>query len=80
MPRTGRELWRGSVGAPLAAGVGSDGTLAAVVTREQRTRRARRRQRRLAPEAAGASALHAAAGGRRAASFVQAADRIVPAP
>ncbi|MCE3273100.1 MAG: hypothetical protein K0S57_3497 [Ramlibacter sp.] len=30
---TGRELWRASAGAPLAAGVGSDGTLAAVVTR-----------------------------------------------
>ena len=25
MPRTGRELWRASAGAPLAAGVGSDG-------------------------------------------------------
>ncbi len=30
----GRELWRGSVGAPLAAGVGSDGRFAAVVTRD----------------------------------------------
>lgn len=30
--RAGRELWRGKVGATLAAGVGSDGTLAAVVT------------------------------------------------
>jgi outer membrane assembly lipoprotein YfgL len=30
---TGRELWRASAGAPLAAGVGSDGTTAAVVTR-----------------------------------------------
>jgi outer membrane protein assembly factor BamB len=30
---TGRELWRGGAGAPLAAGVGSDGKLAAVVTR-----------------------------------------------
>jgi outer membrane protein assembly factor BamB len=30
--RTGRDLWRASVGAPLAAGVGSDGTIAAVVT------------------------------------------------
>ena len=30
---TGRELWRASAGAPIAAGVGSDGTLAAVVTR-----------------------------------------------
>jgi outer membrane assembly lipoprotein YfgL len=30
---SGRELWRGSAGAALAAGVGSDGTLAAVVTR-----------------------------------------------
>ncbi len=29
----GRELWRGSVGAPLAAGVGSDGRFASVVTR-----------------------------------------------
>lgn len=29
---TGRELWRASVGAPIAAGVGSDGKLAAVVT------------------------------------------------
>ena len=31
---TGRELWRASVGAPLSAGVGSDGKVAAVVTRE----------------------------------------------
>src|SRR5205814_7608007 len=31
---SGRELWRASVGAPLAAGVGSDGQLTAVVTRD----------------------------------------------
>lgn len=31
---TGAELWRAAVGTPLAAGVGSDGTRAAVVTRE----------------------------------------------
>ena len=31
---TGRELWRGSVGAKLSAGVGSDGRFAAVVTRD----------------------------------------------
>jgi outer membrane assembly lipoprotein YfgL len=31
---TGRELWRGSVGAKLTAGVGSDGRFAAVVTRD----------------------------------------------
>jgi outer membrane assembly lipoprotein YfgL len=31
--RTGREQWRGSAGAPLAAGVGFDGSTAAVVTR-----------------------------------------------
>jgi outer membrane protein assembly factor BamB len=30
--RTGRDQWRGSVGAPIMAGVGSDGRLAAVVT------------------------------------------------
>lgn len=30
---TGRELWRTNVGAPLGAGVGSDGRFAAVVTR-----------------------------------------------
>ncbi|WGT65446.1 outer membrane protein assembly factor BamB [Variovorax paradoxus] len=30
--RAGRETWRGNVGAKLAAGVGSDGSLAAVVT------------------------------------------------
>lgn len=30
---TGREAWRASTGAPLSAGVGSDGKLAAVVTR-----------------------------------------------
>jgi outer membrane protein assembly factor BamB len=30
----GRELWRGSAGARLAAGVGSDGRYAAVVTRD----------------------------------------------
>jgi outer membrane protein assembly factor BamB len=31
---TGRELWRGSVGSKLSAGVGSDGKVAAVVTRD----------------------------------------------
>ena len=31
---TGREVWRADVGAKLGAGVGSDGTFAAVVTRE----------------------------------------------
>lgn len=31
---TGRELWRASVGVPLSAGVGSDGKVTAVVTRE----------------------------------------------
>jgi outer membrane assembly lipoprotein YfgL len=31
---TGRELWRASVGAALSAGVGSDGKVTAVVTRE----------------------------------------------
>ena len=31
--RSGREQWRGSAGAPVAAGVGSDGRVAAVVTR-----------------------------------------------
>ncbi len=30
---TGRDVWRASAGAPLAAGVGSDGSTAAVVTR-----------------------------------------------
>jgi outer membrane protein assembly factor BamB len=30
--RSGQETWRASIGAPLAAGVGSDGSLAAVVT------------------------------------------------
>lgn len=32
--RSGQETWRAKVGAPLTAGVGSDGTVAAVVTRE----------------------------------------------
>lgn len=32
--QTGRELWRGQAGAKLAAGVGSDGRFAAVVTRD----------------------------------------------
>jgi len=32
--RTGKELWRANAGAPLGAGVGSDGSLAAVVTRD----------------------------------------------
>ncbi|VWX63678.1 Outer membrane protein assembly factor BamB [Burkholderiales bacterium 8X] len=32
--RSGQEVWRGSAGAPLAAGVGSDGTLAAVITNQ----------------------------------------------
>ncbi|WP_096696998.1 outer membrane protein assembly factor BamB [Polaromonas sp. AER18D-145] len=31
--RSGRDFWRASVGAPIAAGVGSDGKVAAVVTR-----------------------------------------------
>ncbi len=31
---TGRELWRASVGVPLSAGVGSDGKVTAVVTRD----------------------------------------------
>jgi outer membrane assembly lipoprotein YfgL len=31
---TGRELWRGNVGAKVAAGVGSDGRFASVVTRD----------------------------------------------
>lgn len=31
---TGRELWKGSVGAKLGAGVGSDGRFAAVITRD----------------------------------------------
>jgi len=31
--RAGKELWRASAGAPLAAGVGSDGSLVAVVTK-----------------------------------------------
>lgn len=31
---TGAELWRASVGAPITAGVGSDGTTSAVVTRD----------------------------------------------
>ena len=30
---TGRELWRGSAGGPVVAGVGTDGSLSAVVTR-----------------------------------------------
>ena len=33
-PDTGRELWRGQAGSRLAAGVGSDGRWAAVVTRD----------------------------------------------
>jgi len=32
--RTGQESWRASAGAPLTAGVGSDGAMAAVVTRD----------------------------------------------
>jgi outer membrane assembly lipoprotein YfgL len=31
---SGRELWRAAIGAPLSAGVGSDGKVTAVVTRE----------------------------------------------
>ena len=31
--RSGKEAWRGNAGAPLTAGVGSDGTIVAVVTR-----------------------------------------------
>jgi len=33
-PRSGKQVWRASVGAPLSAGVGSDGDTVAVVTRE----------------------------------------------
>jgi outer membrane assembly lipoprotein YfgL len=32
--RSGKQLWRASIGAPLSAGVGSDGDTVAVVTRE----------------------------------------------
>jgi outer membrane protein assembly factor BamB len=32
-PATGRDLWRASAGGPIAAGVGSDGKLVAVITR-----------------------------------------------
>jgi outer membrane protein assembly factor BamB len=32
--QTGREIWRGSAGAKLSAGIGTDGRFAAVVTRE----------------------------------------------
>ncbi len=32
-PRTGRDLWRTNIGTPIAAAVGSDGKVAAVVTR-----------------------------------------------
>lgn len=32
-PATGRDVWRSSVGSPIAAGVGSDGKLLAVITR-----------------------------------------------
>jgi len=32
-PATGRDVWRASAGAPLAAGAGSDGKLVAVITR-----------------------------------------------
>jgi len=32
-PATGRDVWRASVGGPIAAGVGSDGKLLAVITR-----------------------------------------------
>ncbi|MDB5826954.1 MAG: outer membrane protein assembly factor BamB [Variovorax sp.] len=31
--RSGKEAWRGNAGAPLTAGVGSDGTIAAVITK-----------------------------------------------
>ena len=51
---SGRELWRASAGAPLAAGVGSDGSTVAVVTRtnelvalrEGRARRSNQRERK----------------------------------
>jgi hypothetical protein len=38
---SGREVWRGSAGAKLSAGVGSDGRFAAVVTREASSSRSR---------------------------------------
>lgn len=72
---TGRELWRAALGEPLAAGVGSDGRLAAVVTRSNEVlvlEGGRQLWRQKLPAQAFTAPL--VAGGR---VFVLAADRSV---
>lgn len=75
--RTGRELWRTAVGAPLSAGVGSDGKVTAVVTRDNEVI-ALESGKVLWRQRLGAQAYTAplVAGGR---VFVLAADRSVSA-
>ncbi|WP_394787489.1 outer membrane protein assembly factor BamB [Rhodoferax sp.] len=75
--KTGRELWRTAVGTPLTAGVGSDGKVAAVVTRDNEVV-AMESGKVLWRQRLGAQAFTAplVAGGR---VFVLAADRSVTA-
>nr|WP_315427432.1 outer membrane protein assembly factor BamB [uncultured Albidiferax sp.] len=75
--RSGRELWRTAVGAPLSAGVGSDGKVTAVVTRDNEVI-ALESGKVLWRQRLGAQAYTAplVAGGR---VFVLAADRSVSA-
>jgi outer membrane protein assembly factor BamB len=75
--RTGQENWRASVGAPLISGVGSDGTLAAVVT-ENNELVALQGGKILWKQRLGAQAYTAPlVAGRRV--FVQTADRTISA-
>lgn len=75
--RTGRELWRASAGAPLSAGVGTDGTLTTVVSRNNEiVAFAQGRQSWRAKLSAEAFTAPLVAGGR---VFVLAADRSVSA-
>jgi outer membrane protein assembly factor BamB len=75
--RTGQESWRASVGAPLIAGVGSDGAIAAVVT-ENNELVALQGGKVLWKQRLGAQAYTAPlVAGRRV--FVQTADRTISA-
>jgi outer membrane assembly lipoprotein YfgL len=74
---TGREIWRLALGSPLAAGVGSDGTQAAVVTRDnQLVAIGRGKVLWRQPLAAQAFSAPLVAGGR---VFLLTADRAVSA-
>ena len=74
---TGQDVWRSNLGTPIAAGVGSDGQTAAVVTRENQLVAMAQRSRSLARASAGPRVHGAAGGGARV--FVLTADRTVTA-